>query len=138
MEEAFMFSWRKIFIPLGLTVIVASFARAAEPKVWHIFATKNQTFTVEGEKKPVITVKAGETVHLRITAEKAQRIANDGTVHSFTVKELANQGWDIRLKPGTQEYTLTAPSKAGEYLVQCMVPCGPVHAEQRMKLVVEP
>ena len=115
-----------------------SFAQAAETKVWHVIATKDQTFVVEGEKKPVITVKAGETVHLRITAEKAQRTANDGSVHSFTIKELASAGWDVRLKPGTEEYTLTAPSKPGEYLVQCMVPCGPGHAEQRMKLVVEP
>jgi heme/copper-type cytochrome/quinol oxidase subunit 2 len=133
-----MSSWRKVFIPLGLILIFGNIARAAEPKVWHVIATKDQTFVVEGEKKPVITVKAGETVHLRITAEKAQRTANDGSVHSFTIKELASEGWDVRLKPGTQEYTLTAPSKPGEYLVQCMVPCGPAHAEQRMKLVVQP
>jgi cytochrome c oxidase subunit II len=133
-----MFSWTKAFIPLGLIVMFASFAWSAEPKAWHVIATKDQTFIVEGEKKPVITVKAGETVHLRITAEKAQRAANDGSVHSFTIKELASEGWDLKLKPGTKEYTLTAPSKPGEYLVQCMVPCGPGHAEQRMKLVVQP
>jgi len=77
-------------------------------------------------------------VHLKITAEKGERVANDGSVHSFTIKELASEGWNLRLKPGTQEYTLTEHSKPGEYLVQCMVPCGPGHAEQRMKLVVEP
>ena len=133
-----MFSWRKLFIPLGLIIVFGSFARAAETKVWHVIATKDQTFVVEGEKKPVITVKAGETVHLKITAEKGERFASDGSIHSFTIKELASEGWNLRLKPGTQEYTLTAPSKPGEYLVQCMVPCGPGHAEQRMKLVVEP
>jgi heme/copper-type cytochrome/quinol oxidase subunit 2 len=133
-----MFSWRKAFISLGLIVMFGSFARADEPKVWHVTATKNQTFVVEGEKNPVITVKAGETVHLRITAEKAQRVASDGSVHSFTIKELASQGWDLKLKPGTQEYTLTAPNKPGEYLVQCMVFCGTAHAGQKMKLVVEP
>jgi len=133
-----MFSWRKLLIPLGLILLFGGIDRAAEPNVWHVIATKDQTFIVEAEKKPVITVKPGETVHLRITAEKAQRAANDGSVHSFTIKELASQGWDLRLKPGTEEYTLTAPIKPGEYLVQCMVPCGPGHAEQRMKLVVEP
>ena len=76
--------------------------------------------------------------HSHTDSEKAQRAANDGSVHSFTIKELASQGWDLRLKPGTEEYTLTAPIKPGEYLVQCMVPCGPGHAEQRMKLVVAP
>ena len=133
-----MSAWRKIVIPLSIIVMFGSFAWAAEPKVWHVTATKDQAFVVEGERKPVITVRAGETVHLKITAEKGERVANDGSVHSFTIKELASEGWNLRLKPGTQEYTLTAPSKPGEYLVQCMVPCGPGHAEQRMKLVVEP
>ncbi len=134
-----MSAWRNVVLPLSITIVMfGSFARAAEPKVWHIIATKDQTFVVEGEKKPVITVKAGETVHLRITAEKAERVATDGTVHSFTVKEFASEGWNLRLKPGTEEYTLTAPNKPGEYWVQCMVPCGPGHAEQKMKLVVQP
>jgi len=133
-----MFSWRKFVIPLGIVVMFGSLAFAAEPKVWHVTATKDQTFVVEGEKNPVITVKAGETVHLRITAEKGQRVASDGSVHSFTIKELANEGWNLRLKPGTEDYTLTAPSKPGTYSIQCMVPCGPAHAEQKMKLVVEP
>ncbi len=69
-----MFSWRKFVIPLGIVVMFGSLAFAAEPKVWHVTATKDQTFIVEGEKNPV----------------------------------------------------------------QCMVPCGPAHAEQKMKLVVEP
>lgn len=133
-----MFSWKAILVPVAIAVMLGSFALAAEPKVWHVTATKDQTFIVEGEKKPVITVKAGETIHLKITAEKGDRVANDGSVHSFTIKELASEGWNLRLKPGTQEYTLTAPTKPGEYLVQCMVPCGPAHAEQRMKLVVQP
>ena len=133
-----MVTWRKAFIALGLTALFGSLTWGAEPKVWHVTATKDQTFVVEGEKNPVISVKAGETVHLRITAEKAQRVASDGSVHSFTIKELASQGWDLKLKPGTQDYTLTAPSKAGEYLVQCMVFCGTGHAAQKMKLVVEP
>ncbi len=133
-----MSAWRKVVIPLSILLMFGSFAWAVEPKVWHVTATKDQTFLVEGEKKPVITVKAGETVHLRITAEKAERVATDGSVHSLTIKELASEGWNLRLKPGTVEYTLTAPNKPGEYLVQCMVPCGSGHAEQKMKLVVQP
>src|SRR6266536_3810055 len=133
-----MSSRKKLLIPLGLIIFFGSFARAAETKVWHVTATKDQTFVVEGEKNPVITVKPGETVHLRITAEKGQRVASDGSIHTFTIKELANEGWNLRLKPGTEDYTLTAPSKPGTYSIQCMVPCGPAHAEQKMKLVVEP
>jgi len=133
-----MSSRKKLLIPLGLIILFGSFARAAETKVWHVTATKDQTFVVEGEKNPVITVKPGETVHLRITAEKGQRAASDGSIHTFTIKELANEGWNLRLKPGTEDYTLTAPSKPGTYSIQCMVPCGPAHAEQKMKLVVTP
>src|SRR5260370_41677594 len=110
MEGALMFSWRKFLIPVGLIVMFGSFAWGAEIKVWHVIATKDQTFIVEGEKKPVITVKPGETDHLRITAEKAQRAANDGSVHSLTIKKMASDGWDLRLKPDPQEYTPTPPS----------------------------
>ncbi len=130
--------WKKVFITIGLATMFGGLVWGAEPKVWHVTATKDQTFVVDGEKNPVVTVKAGEAVHLKITAEKAQRVASDGSVHSFTIKELASQGWDLKLKQGTQEYTLTAPSKPGEYLVQCMVFCGTAHAGQKMKLVVLP
>ena len=113
-------------------------ARAGEDKVWEVVATKDQTFVVKGEKKPVITVKAGQKVHLKITAQKATEMAKDGSVHSFTIKQLADKGWNIRLKAGTEDYTLTAPSKPGEYVIECAVKCGPGHADQRMKLIVTP
>jgi cytochrome c oxidase subunit 2 len=93
---------------------------------------------VKGEKKPVITVKAGEPVTLRITAHKGTVQAKDGAVHGFTIKSLADQGWNLRLKEGTQEVTLKAPDKPGEYTVECTVLCGSHHAEQKMKLVVTP
>ena len=34
-------------------------ASAADDKLWEVVATKDQTFVVKGEKKPVIAVKAG-------------------------------------------------------------------------------
>lgn len=123
---------------LTLVSVLSSPASAGDEKVWEVVATKDQTFVVKGEKKPAITVKAGQPVHLRITAEKAAEMAKDGSVHSFTIKQFADQGWNIRLKEGTQDYTLTAPSKPGEYVIECAVKCGPGHADQRMKLVVTP
>ena len=123
---------------LALVLTFSKPATAADDRVWEVVATKDQTFVVKGEKKPVITVKAAQPVHLRITAEKAAEMAKDGSVHSFTIKQLADQGWNIRLKEGTQEYTLAAPSKPGEYVIECAVKCGPGHADQRMKLVVQP
>src|SRR6266568_1633268 len=125
-------------IILALALPSSLLASASDDKVWEVVATKDQTFVVKGERKPVITVKAGQPVHLRITAEKAAEVAKDGSVHSFTIKQLAEQGWNVRLKPGTQDYTLTAPSQPGEYVVECAVKCGPGHADQRMKLVVTP
>ena len=128
--------WRLVMVAgLGLA---AALSVSSQGKVWEVIADKDQTFKVIGERKPVITVKAGETVHLRITARKGTEMAKDGSVHSFTIKEFAEQGWNIRLKEGTQDYTLTAPSKPGEYVIECAVKCGPGHADQKMKLVVLP
>ncbi len=121
-----------------IALVLFQQAKAADAKTWRVTATKEQEFKVEGEKKPVITVRAGEEVHLTITSEKGTVAAKDGAVHSFTIKSLANQGWDIRLQPGTQEYTLKAPNKPGEYVIECTVFCGPHHIDQRMKLVVTP
>jgi hypothetical protein len=48
---------------LLLVSVVLTLARAAETaKAWKIEATKDQTFVVKGEKKPVITAKAGESI----------------------------------------------------------------------------
>ena len=47
-------------------------------------------------------------------------------------------GWDLLLKPGTQEFTLVAPTEAGEYVAICTVICGPDHEQMDMKVRVEP
>jgi heme/copper-type cytochrome/quinol oxidase subunit 2 len=107
------------------------------PKVIEVIADKDNTFKVPGEKKPVITVKAGEKVVLRITSHFGGEQARDQSVHSFVVKKLRDQGWDLRLKEGTQDYTLTAPTTPGEYQVECTVKCGRGHDDMNMKLVVQ-
>ena len=127
-----------ITLMLASAFAIPARASAETGKVWEIEATKGQTFVVKGEKKPVITAKAGEEITLRITAHKGTAQAKDGAVHGFVIKSLADQGWNIRLKEGTQEVTLKAPDKPGEYVIECNVPCGPSHTEQKMKLVVTP
>jgi heme/copper-type cytochrome/quinol oxidase subunit 2 len=38
---------------------------------------------------------------------------------------------------GTQDYALTAPQQAGEYLIECRVKCGRGHDDMNMKLIVK-
>jgi heme/copper-type cytochrome/quinol oxidase subunit 2 len=46
--------------------------------------------------------------------------------------------WDFLLKPGTQEFRLTAPAEPGEYVVVCTVICSEEHEGMHMKVVVVP
>ena len=111
---------------------------AESPRVIEVIADKDNRFKVPGQKKPVITVKAGEVIRLRITARKGPDWHKDGWVHSFTITALKDQGWDLPLKEGTHEFTLIAPEEPGEYVVECTINCGPGHDDMRMKLVVTP
>ncbi|MBI2677966.1 MAG: hypothetical protein HYX28_04220 [Candidatus Koribacter versatilis] len=77
-------------------------------------------------------------LRLQITARKGSESEKDGTVHSFTINALKDQGWDLRLKEGTQEFTVVAPTTPGEYVVECTVKCGEGHDDMKMKLVVAP
>jgi heme/copper-type cytochrome/quinol oxidase subunit 2 len=105
-------------------------------RVIEVIADKDNTFKVPGQKKPAITVKPGEQIVLRITSHFGGEQARDGYQHSFVVKKLRDQGWDIRLKEGTQDYALVAPQQPGEYLIECTVKCGRGHDDMNMKLVV--
>ena len=59
-----------------------------------------------------------------------------GCVHTFTIKELKDQGWDVCLKEGMNEFVLVAPSKPGEYKIECMSKCGKGHDDMGMKMTV--
>jgi heme/copper-type cytochrome/quinol oxidase subunit 2 len=107
------------------------------PRMIEVIADKDNTFKVPGEKKAIIAVKPGEKLILRITSHFGGEQSRDGSVHSFVVKKLREQGWDIRLKEGTQEYQLVAPQETGEYLVECTVKCGRGHDDMNMKLIVK-
>jgi heme/copper-type cytochrome/quinol oxidase subunit 2 len=110
--------------------------------VVEVLADKDSRFKMSGSSKAEITVKAGESVLLRITARKGKTWNRDGAVHGFTLLRAKDHakvpGWDIELKPGTQEFTLVAPSEPGEYEVLCTVICSDDHEGMRMKFVVVP
>jgi heme/copper-type cytochrome/quinol oxidase subunit 2 len=113
-----------------------------QARVIEVLADKDSHFKIAGQSKPEITVKAGEQITLKINARKGKTWNRDGTVHGFTLLRKTDHakvpGWDLELKPGVQEFTLTAPSEPGEYEVLCTVICSEDHEGMRMKFVVEP
>jgi heme/copper-type cytochrome/quinol oxidase subunit 2 len=125
-----------VLLSVLLACGLASRVAGGGPRVINVIADKDNRFKVPGQTNPVITVKANEVIRLRITAHKATEWDKDGTVHTFTIKELKDQGWDLRLKEGVQEFTLAAPGEPGEYLVECTVKCGDGHDDMKMKLIV--
>ncbi len=120
----------------GVICLLPLLVVLAAPRVIQVTADRDNRFKIPGQKQPIITVKAGEVIQLRITSRKGTEWDKDGAVHSFTIVPLKDQGWDIRLKEGTQDYTLVAPSEPGEYTIECAVMCGKGHNEMKMKLVV--
>ena len=122
---------------LGLVVSVSP-VQAEEPiRTIEILADADSRFKIPGQKKPVIEVRANETVTFRVVSRKGDEFMADGTAHSFTVREFIEDGWHVALKEGTQTFTLTVPNKPGKYYVVCIVPCGKNHHEMRMKLIVK-
>jgi heme/copper-type cytochrome/quinol oxidase subunit 2 len=107
------------------------------PRVIEVIADKDNTFKVPGQSKAVITVRPGEVVILRITSHFGGEKSRDNYVHSFVVKKLRDQGWDLRLKEGTEDFTVTTPQAPGEYLAECTVKCGRGHDDMNMKVIVK-
>src|SRR5690349_17938515 len=111
---------------LGLSSYVC-----AQEHVIEVLADKDSRYKIEGQKKPEIRVKAGEAVLLRVTARKGKSWNRDGSIHGFTLLRTKDRshvdGWDLLLKPGTQEFQLTAPNEPGEYIVVCSVICSEDH-----------
>ncbi len=112
------------------------------PQVIEVLADHDSRFKMAGMKDPVITVHAGAPVTLRVTAVKAKNRNRDGSIHGFSLLRAKDRspvpGWNLLLKPGTQEFTLTAPAEPGEYVVVCTVVCSPDHDGMHMKFIVLP
>jgi heme/copper-type cytochrome/quinol oxidase subunit 2 len=110
--------------------------------VIEVLADKDSRYKIAGEKKPEITVKAGEHILLRITAHKGKSWNRDGSIHGFSLLRAKDRSrvpdWDLLLKPGAQEFQLTAPAEAGEYVVVCTVICSEDHEGMFMRFIVTP
>jgi heme/copper-type cytochrome/quinol oxidase subunit 2 len=129
-----------------LAVLCILFAGAlpalGQARVIEVLADKDSHFKIAGQGRAEITVKAGEPLLLRLTARKGKTWNRDGTVHGFTLLRAKDHskvpGWNLELKPGTQEFSLTAPAEPGDYEVLCTVICSGDHESMRMKFTVLP
>lgn len=134
---------RTVPVLLMLSAVCAC-GQSTQPatRVIEILADHDSRYKIEGQKQPVITAKAGEAITLRITAKKAKNVNRDGAIHGFTLLRAKDRspvdGWDFLLKPGVQEFSATAPTEAGEYVVVCTVICSQDHEGMNMKFVVLP
>lgn len=110
--------------------------------VIEVVADKDSRYKSPDGGKPEITLKAGEQVLLKVSARKAKSWNRDGSIHGFTLLRAVDRskvpGWNLLLRPGQQEFQLTAPAEPGEYVVVCTVICSEDHEGMNMKLVVVP
>jgi heme/copper-type cytochrome/quinol oxidase subunit 2 len=132
---------------LGVAIAVCVLSRTPTPvfgqvRVIEVLADKDSRYKIAGEKTPEISVKASEQVLLRITARKGKSWNRDGSIHGFSLLRTKDRSrvpdWDLLLKPGTQEFAMTAPQEPGEYVVVCTVICSEDHEGMFMKFVVTP
>lgn len=127
---------------LATACVPAAGAQAAgKPRVIEVLADKDSRYKIAGQPTPSITVKPGERILLRITARRAKTWNRDGSIHGFTLLRKDRSkvpGWNLTLKPGTQEFDLTAPAEPGEYIVLCTVICSEEHEGMNMKFFVVP
>ena len=112
------------------------------PHLIEVLADHDSRYKIQGQSKPTITVTASEKILLRITAIRAKERNKDGSIHGFSLLRPKDHkpvpGWELLLKPGTQEFALTAPAEPGEYQVVCTVICSEGHEQMTLKFVVEP
>jgi len=109
-------------------------------RVIEVLADRDSRYKIAGEKKPEISVKAGEPIVLRITARKGKSWNRDGSIHGFSLLRAKDRskvaGWDLLLRPGTQDFSMIAPDEPGEYVVVCTVICSEDHEGMFMRFVV--
>jgi len=113
-----------------------------QTRVIEVLADKDSRYKIQGQRAPEISVKAGEPIVLRITARKAKSWNRDGSIHGFSLLHAKDRskvaGWDLLLRPGTQEFSMTAPDEPGDYVVVCTVICSEDHEGMFLKFVVTP
>jgi heme/copper-type cytochrome/quinol oxidase subunit 2 len=127
---------------LGVKAVHVRAQTQAQVHVIDVVADKDSRYKTPDGAKPEITLKAGEQVLLRVSARKAKSWNRDGSIHGFTLLRAGDRskvpGWNLLLRPGQQEFQLTAPADPGEYVVVCTVICSEDHEGMNMRLLVVP
>jgi heme/copper-type cytochrome/quinol oxidase subunit 2 len=135
---------RRIFMEIAAasTLLVAVPRANAQVHIIEVTADSDSRYKIAGQRTPEITVKAGEKLLLRVTANKGKSWNRDGSIHGFTLLRAKDRnrvdGWDLLFRPGKQEFQLTAPIEPGEYEVVCTVICSEDHEGMHMKFRVLP
>lgn len=121
-------------------ILLPSIVFGQTPRVIQITGTADNKFRTPGQKgDPVIKLKAGEVIILRLTCFRGPEWEKDGTTHDLTIKEFKDQGWSVRCKTGTKDFTLVVPDKPGTYKAGCFnVKCGKGHEEMLATFIIEP
>jgi heme/copper-type cytochrome/quinol oxidase subunit 2 len=131
-----------MLIAVASAFLMVAVRGMAQVRVIELLADRDSRYKIAGERKPEITVKAGENVLLRVTARRGKTWNRDGSIHGFTLLRAEDrtkvEGWDLLFKPGKQEFQLTAPIEPGEYIVVCTVICSEDHEGMHMKFTVLP
>ena len=133
---------RLLVRPLAGALLVGKLWAQVPSHVIELTADRDSRYKIAGLRTPEITVKAGEQVLLRVTANRGKSWNRDGSIHGFSLLRAKDrtrvEGWDLLLKPGKQEFILTAPAEPGEYVVVCTVICSEEHEGMHMKFTVLP
>jgi heme/copper-type cytochrome/quinol oxidase subunit 2 len=124
-------------------VLLVSLLHASDQvRVIEMTADSDSRYKIAGQRTPEITVKAGEQILLRVTANRAKSWNRDGSIHGFTLLRVKDRsrvdGWELLFKPGKQEFSLTAPNEPGAYEAVCTVICSEDHEGMHMKVTVLP
>jgi heme/copper-type cytochrome/quinol oxidase subunit 2 len=129
-------------VVLVAAALISCMPVCAQARTIEILADKDSRYKIAGQRSPVIVLKAGESVFLRFTAVRAKTWNRDGSIHGFALLRAADRskvpGWNLLLRPGTQEFALTAPAEPGDYEALCTVICSDDHEGMHMKVIVLP
>lgn len=136
------FTIRSLRLTLIGLLLCATTSAFAQPRIIELTADHDSRYRIAGQKTPEITVKAGEQFVLRVTARKGKSWNRDGSIHGFALLRAKDHskvdGWDLLFRPGTQDFTLTAPTEPGDYEAVCTVICSEDHEGMHLKFTVLP